>query len=536
MLERALSALQQANEVIENPRAATFSGDFMRAEFFSQYQSAFDLQVQFRVQAGQFAEALVAAEQGRSRTLLDQLWPNAAHHSFSAERTARIVEQWRTSDQPLLYYYVGSAASYLFVLGGSRHEIQSFPLKAGAETGVSAPGSNASSAAIAEVVERLRNTFRNERSAREILSNAAVGLNVANASAVLMPPPVVEYLRQELARGASCVTVIPHQSVSQLPLESLLVGDARSRCYLVECCPPIVYAPSLSVLADLERRQSASAMAPSLLTIGDPILAASKSDAGHGGSDPNSGLIELPETENECHDIARAFAGRFGDRSVVVLTQAAASEARFRAALENGRFMFLHLATHGIVGVDRGQPFGRMVLTAPASLPVSKNDDGFLDLEEIRNLDLAGCELTALSACNTNLGTAIGLHDIRGNGDGASLLSRGAASRRLANTDTCFSLASAFLAAGSRRVLATQWEVADRSTKILIVSFFDKVSREIAAGRSPNYAQLLAEARHDLRVFHPEFDTPFHWAPFVLIGPAQSAAPAQNRAGEPIAK
>jgi CHAT domain-containing protein len=133
---------------------------------------------------------------------------------------------------------------------------------------------------------------------------------------------------------------------------------------------------------------------------------------------------------------------------------------------------------------------------------------------------LAGCELTVLSACNTNL-DARETARLR-----SSPVSHADKDPALADSslDTGFSIANAFLGAGSRRVLATQWTVSDDSTAYLVARFFERLCPELEANRPVNYAQLLWASRDDLRHRHPEWNTPFHWAPFVLIGPADAAA------------
>jgi hypothetical protein len=75
----------------------------------------------------------------------------------------------------------------------------------------------------------------------------------------------------------------------------------------------------------------------------------------------------------------------------------------------------------------------------PGSPPAN---DGFLTLAEIYELDLKGCELAILSACQTNFGP-------EQRGEGVVALSRG------------------FLAAGARRVLASNWLVDDEAAASL---------------------------------------------------------------------
>lgn len=69
--------------------------------------------------------------------------------------------------------------------------------------------------------------------------------------------------------------------------------------------------------------------------------------------------------------------------------------------------------------------------------------DGYLTLSEIYELDMRGCELVVLSACESNLGP-------QQRGEGSWALSHG------------------FLVAGARRVVATNWLVDDEAAASLV--------------------------------------------------------------------
>src|SRR5206468_1381120 len=58
-LDQALDTLKEAAAIIEAPRAE-IAADWMRAEFFTQYQAAVGLEVCICVRAGRISEALVA--------------------------------------------------------------------------------------------------------------------------------------------------------------------------------------------------------------------------------------------------------------------------------------------------------------------------------------------------------------------------------------------------------------------------------------------------------------------------------------------
>jgi CHAT domain-containing protein len=159
-----------------------------------------------------------------------------------------------------------------------------------------------------------------------------------------------------------------------------------------------------------------------------------------------------------------------------------------RVTRELGKQAIVHIAAHGFADQRLGNLFGALALAPPPAGKMRADNDGFLALHEIYRLPLSGCELAVLSACETNVGPQQPL-------------------------EAGVTLASGFLAAGARRVVASHWSVDDRSTAELMGAFFE----EITAKSPTSYAQALHKARKRLRN-QPQTAGPFHWAPFVLIG------------------
>ena len=87
--DEAVSLLQQAVKLIETPRAESVLSEVERAEYFSQFASAFDLLVSWNLTAGRIDDAFAFAEQGRNRTFLDQLNLGGRRSSRSAHRPRR---------------------------------------------------------------------------------------------------------------------------------------------------------------------------------------------------------------------------------------------------------------------------------------------------------------------------------------------------------------------------------------------------------------------------------------------------------------
>jgi len=73
-------------------------------------------------------------------------------------------------------------------------------------------------------------------------------------------------------------------------------------------------------------------------------------------------------------------------------------------------------------------------------------------------------------------------------------------------------LPRSFLAAGAGRVLVSLWKVNDRSTAVLMERFYRSLLE-----RSQPAERALADAKRRL-MKEPGTRSPFHWAPFVLVG------------------
>jgi tetratricopeptide (TPR) repeat protein len=123
-------------------------------------------------------------------------------------------------------------------------------------------------------------------------------------------------------------------------------------------------------------------------------------------------------------------------------------------------------------------------------------EDGMLNAEDVSGLDLLGTELVVLSACETALGSVqIG--------------------------EGVFGLQRAFVLAGAKTLVMSQWEVPDAETRELMEGFY----RRVLAGEGR--AQALREAQLMLKAKHP--DDPACWGAFICLGDP-SPLPQRNSA------
>jgi CHAT domain-containing protein/Tfp pilus assembly protein PilF len=186
---------------------------------------------------------------------------------------------------------------------------------------------------------------------------------------------------------------------------------------------------------------------------------------------------------------AEAIRARLGAADGDVLTGLQATEAAVKAASEKGllaRARYFHFATHGILGLDTGQP-PALVLSLVGNDGAYDAEggvnDGFLRLDEVTRLKL-NADLVVLSACETGRGRLYAGEGVTG-------------------------LARAFLYAGSRGVVCSLWAVDDRETATFMADLYGGL-KEGKVGADALRAAKLAM----IRAGKP----PVYWAPFILIG------------------
>jgi CHAT domain-containing protein len=407
-------------------------------------------------------------------------------------------------DSVMLFYYLGAKQSFLLVIGDERTPVDVVPLEIpqALADGLHVSAGHLTRAATVPLVSQYLADLRDRAGGRGLsgIVHSAKGVIASEQGTqlaeVLLPRAVRKRIQD---RNPRQVVIVPDGGLHELPFESLLVEGGAAPRYLLDVLPPIAYAPSATILLNLEARPAAFVDRPAtVLTVGNPHYPQTpeRPDVSAVAALSRATYLELggrlpplPGTSRECARVAAAFPAA----NVALLEFDDATEKTVRRQIGGRRFV--HLAAHGLVDQQHGNLFGAIALTPGPTAAVSSDDDGFLSLHEIHALSLKGCELVALSACQTNVGPDRPL-------------------------EAGVSLAQAFLAAGSRRVICSHWNVDDASTAELMGSFFEGVAKAEKAGEPMNYARLLQEARKNVRA-NPRWSSPYYWAPFVLVGPAE---------------
>jgi CHAT domain-containing protein/Tfp pilus assembly protein PilF len=372
----------------------------------------------------------------------------------------------------LLEYALGARKSFLWVVTPS--SMESFELP---------PRSDIESAA-RRVYELL--TARNQRPgmetpaarlARVRQSDSAYFAAARAASRMLVGPAVARFGNKRLLIvGEGVLQYLPFGALPEPGTDTPLMVSHE-----------IVTAPSASVVAVLRQETARRKPASKLLAVlADPVFhtddarigalgqTAVRSAAGSGMQD----FARLRFSRTEADEITR-LAGP--GATLTALDFDASRETAMQPEL--GEYRIVHFATHSLLNNEHPELSGVVLSLVDRS---GRPQNGFLRLYDIYGLRL-GAELVVLSACRTALGEEI-------KGEGLIGLTRG------------------FLYAGAPRVVATLWEIDDRTTAEAMKKFYEGM-----LGRGERPAEALRAAQIALWK-SKGWDAPYYWAAFTLEG------------------
>ena len=253
--------------------------------------------------------------------------------------------------------------------------------------------------------------------------------------------------------GTKRVYLVPHGILHYVPFAALPTSAAPAGHLLIDDFE-IAYLPAASALVfapdNALTRPGALVVAPA--------------------------FTRLHFTQDEAHSVA----GDFNQDGRLLLGKEA-TKTSFESLA--GQYGVLHLATHGFF--NRSNPALSGVVLEPDA-----SGDGRLEVHEILGLHL-DARLVTLSACETALGSGY-FSDVPAG-------------------DDLVGLTRAFLFAGSSSVLASLWEVDDRSTMELMRGFYQQFGHA-------DKVSSLAEVQRLMRRSGGKFGHPYYWGAFVLVG------------------
>ncbi len=278
----------------------------------------------------------------------------------------------------------------------------------------------------------------------------------------LLIAPIRRLLPRE---PGSRLTIVPHGPLFALSFAGL--RQPSGQCLLETY--DLHYVPAIAILTGEPAKRDAGGA----LVVGDP-----------GPLHVEAGIEPLPALPWARREVAAVRAALGAETTV--LTAGAASESAVRGALAGRRV--LHFATHGVVSNATTRP-------SYLALHPSAESDGRLLADEIYDLHLVA-DLVVLSACRTALGPVEG--------------------------DGVIGFARAFLSAGARTVVATQWDVSDRVSYEVMRQFYARRARGASKSGALRGAQLAVLRALRAGSIHADGaalpETPRLWAGFVLTG------------------
>lgn len=503
--QTAVTELQAAVRIIESARER-LREDRFKAGYVQDKYKVYVTLVRLQLELGQTREAFSTAERLRSRSFLNQLENNAPvarndrerEHEFALRERVRQLQKALDEEReyPPAERRQLAVESFSNELQTAEREYQAFldDIK-----GRSAIGKAARIPALTEIQSRLKSgealleyvigdeqlmifIMRGDKLSavtRELRhSNLKARVNLLReliqdpsnnnwwAPATSLSESLIKpLLDKDLLEGVDHLYLVPHGILNYLPF-ALLPLDSSTPERLVMEQYTFNYLPAAATLT-LETNKTSSSS--SLLAMA-PARAA------------------LRYATEEARSISDLY--RPGSR---LLTGAGATESAFKE--QAGNFDVLHLSTHGYFNV--ASP-----LLSGLELEADDANDGLLEVHEILGMSL-NAELVTLSACDTGMGSGY--------------------FNELPAGDEFIGLTRAFLLAGSHSVLATLWQVDDRSTVELMEGFYSRLNQSTSTN---DLATALAQVQRQLRK-SVNYKHPFYWAPFVLVGHQNGAEGTQ---------
>lgn len=207
-------------------------------------------------------------------------------------------------------------------------------------------------------------------------------------------------------------------------------------------------------------------------------------------------LVYLKNSLSEVEGIVNVLTSADSNRYICNLyTGWNATEESFKARDGKGDYI-IHISTHGYFKDtprtlsfesamdDSGLLFaGAEKYWQSDSTIVDIENEGILKASEIELMDLNGCQLVVLSACETGLG-----HDD--------------------NSEGVYGLQRAFKLAGTDHILMSLWEVPDKESSLLMQFFYSGLIN----GSTPNEALEFAQKK-----IRADNSSPESWGGFILL-------------------
>ena len=525
----AIECLKRSIAIIEEIRGSV-KVEELKTSFMKKYINVYELLIEMLIQEGKAEEAFNYAERAKARNFLDSLGnkriiPNKSGDVELAEkeRTLRtqihslesavirikpedhqimrniqmrmkvlqeeyfnVIEKLKTSnpaysslitinpfslreiqgvlkpDETIIEYFTGENLTYIWIITSGKIDV--VVIQENLKT-------------IARRVNRLRssmllkpnekvddekvNEYRKQLSEFYTLILKPVENNIASTG---------ETGSSEKNSGKGRIFIVPHGSLHYIPFSALIDNNGK---HLIESYS-IVTEPSASSFVLFRKRESKKLDNFAGFALGNinkfqkPDLQNNPVNIPDEEQANRQVFVPLPGTKEEVEKIAAILK----EKQYELITCYEKDFLAEKVEKESSTAGILHIATHGFFSSRAKGRFSGLIAS-----------DGYIFIIDIFNWKM-DANLVVLSACETGLG-------------------------RILEGDEMVGLSRAFMQAGTDNLIATLWNVQDKSTGDLMISFY----RGILSGE--NVSHSLRNAQLELMKSYPH---PFYWAPFIIFG------------------
>ena len=504
----AETGIREAIAQIETSRSSLVSQD-LRATYLASKRDFYEFQIDLLASQGRADAALEAAEQSRGRLLLDRL--------------SDVLAEVRRNADPKLLARERAAQRRVNALADRGERLATGPSKVAQEAQIQRDleAALAESRDAAEAIRKaspqrlsdltdpprltaaeirglvrpgellLHYALGRERGYLFLVTSQSVQMKTLSSSRAAIETAVAKLSRAIATRDTNWQSAaLALDQMLRIPASTQRViiaaeGSLETVPFAVlpSCARrEIAYLPSASALALLRRQPRKSHTPERILAVADPVLSPLDPRMPANAAVAGNDLPRLRFSRLEAETLARLRPA-----ATVLALDFEASRATLLANPERlRRQTIVHLATHAIV--DPLHPdLSRVILSAFDSRANPLMDQS-IRLHEIYQLDLRAARLVTLSACRSAAGTLLP-------GEGLVSLTRG------------------FQYAGAPSVLATLWDVDDRSTASWMEEFYRAL---LERKQTPGAAVMVAN--YAIRQRRAEWAHPYYWAGFVLQG------------------
>ncbi|HKD37521.1 MAG TPA: tetratricopeptide repeat protein, partial [Pirellulales bacterium] len=176
---------------------------------------------------------------------------------------AAIRQMMGESKGLMLFYYLGSKESHLLVIGGPDRAVEVVPLviPEALSAGLHVKAGPLTRPIAVQIVSQYLADLRDRAGGRGLagIVHSPKGMLAAEQGTqlaeVILPREVRKRIEDRQPRE---ITIVPDGGLHQLPFEALLLEAGDSPRYLLDVFPPITYAPSATILANLKSRVRAT--------------------------------------------------------------------------------------------------------------------------------------------------------------------------------------------------------------------------------------------------------------------------------------